>query len=41
MSPTRHLIKLFSETIHGTNVCLFKALTVPGGTIMDPHWKTR
>ena len=40
MSPTRHLIKLFSETKHSTNVCLFKVkhtLTVPGGTIMDSH----
>ena len=27
MSPTRHLIKLFSETKHSTNICLFKVKT--------------
>ena len=32
MSPTRHLIKLFSEKKHSTNICLFKVFTHTLGT---------
>ena len=32
MSPTRLLIKLFSETKHSTNICLFKVFTHTLGT---------
>ena len=32
MSPTRHLIKLFSEKKHSKNICLFKVFTHTLGT---------